>query len=169
VNIVHTQVRKLRASIADLSEENARDLVEVEKRGLSGGIKLVRSLREELREVEFQLSEAKSGTAACRACVNLIVSRLDAEKKKSKTQSVEPQATVNGNDGERVSSLFADENVKESDRVASGDSEAIALRDTGNRGYLPIDLWDIILRIIGLGRVAVKKSVRDNAPSAMII
>jgi hypothetical protein len=73
--------------------------------------------------------------------------------------------------------LFADDNndnddarpLLESDRIASGDSEAIALRPPGNRGYLPIDLWDIILRIIGFGRVAVKKSVRDNTPSAMII
>jgi hypothetical protein len=57
----------------------------------------------------------------------------------------------------------------ESEKIASGDSDAIALRAPGNRGYLPIDLWDIILRIIGLGRVAVKKSVRENTPSAMII
>jgi len=157
-----------------LSEENARDLVEVEKRGLSGGIKLVRTLREELREVEFELTEAKSGTAACRACVNLIVSRLEADKKKGKLngssqRSVAESSVPSINGKGRVSSLFADEGPSESDKIASGDSEAIALRPPGNRGYLPIDLWDIILRIIGFGRVAVKKSVRDNTPSAMII
>lgn len=136
---------------------------------------MVRTLREELREVEFELSEARSGTAACRARVNLIVSRLDAEKKKAKSdssprnlqQSSSPNGKANGT--ERVSSLFADddEQPRESDKIAAGDSEAIALRPTNNRAYF--DLWEIILRIIGFGRVAVKKSVRDNSPSAMII
>ena len=37
-----TKIRMLRATIADLSEENARNLVQVERRGLSGGIKLIR-------------------------------------------------------------------------------------------------------------------------------
>lgn len=136
--------------------------------------------------MEFQLAEAKSETAACRARVNLIVSRLDSEKKKAKhdesSRSLPPDSIPNGsttsttkNETNRVSSLFADDNddgarpLLESDRIASGDSEAIALRPPGNRGYLPIDLWDIILRIIGFGRVAVQKSVRDNTPSAMII
>jgi hypothetical protein len=166
------KVRKLRSSIADLSEENARDLLEVEKRGLSGGIKLVRSLREEIREVEFRLSEAKSGTVASRTCISLIVTRFEANKKMSykprgaygDTES----STMNRNQPELVTSMFED-GPSESEKIASGDSDAIALRAPGNRGYLPIDLWDIILRIIGLGRVAVKKSVRENTPSAMII
>jgi len=54
------QIRKLRASITDLSEENTRDLAEVESRGLSGGIKLVRGLRDELRDIEHNLNETKS-------------------------------------------------------------------------------------------------------------
>ena len=58
------KVRKLRASIADMSEENTTAIIEVEKKGLSGGINLVRGLREELRELEFQLSAAKSGEVA---------------------------------------------------------------------------------------------------------
>ena len=40
------------------------------------------------------------------------------------------------------------------------------------RSYLPLDLWEILLRIIGLGRVAVKKSAedfRESTPSAMIV
>ena len=104
------KVRKLRSSIADLSEENARDLVEVEKRGLSGGIKLVRSLREEIREVEFQLSEAKSGTVASRTRVNLIVTRLEADKKRvgkpPGARGDTESSTRNRNRSEPVSSLF---------------------------------------------------------------
>jgi len=70
------RIRKLRASIADLSEALARDLEEVEKRGLSGGINLVRGLRDEIREIEFQLSEVKSAEATCRTKINLIQSKL---------------------------------------------------------------------------------------------
>lgn len=57
---------------------------EVARRSLTGGVKLVRSIREEIREVEFKLSEAKSGEAACRARVNLIRSRLEVARKKSR-------------------------------------------------------------------------------------
>jgi hypothetical protein len=136
------KVRKLRASITDLSEESARDLVEVERRGLSGGVKLVRTLREELREVEFELSEAKSDTAACRARVNLIIGRLEAEQKKTAPQpngtarsvtSFEngDAALCEGPESVTRSALFDcdDENeASASDRIATGDSEAIAVR-----------------------------------------
>jgi hypothetical protein len=133
------KVRKLRASITDLSEENARDLVEVERRGLSGGVKLVRTLREELREVEFELSEARSGTAACRARMNLIIGRLEAEQKKTTEHngtrivtSVENgKALHEGPEIVTRSALFAGEDEKEalaSDRIAAGNSDAIAVR-----------------------------------------
>jgi hypothetical protein len=60
------KVKKLRASITDLAEELSSNLEQVERRGLSGGINLTRTLRLELREVEFQLAQAKSGEAICR-------------------------------------------------------------------------------------------------------
>jgi hypothetical protein len=70
------KVRKLRASIGDMSEENSTAIKEVERKGLSGGIKLVRGLREELREIEFQLSTAKTGEAACRAKIQILQTTL---------------------------------------------------------------------------------------------
>lgn len=77
----------MRASISDLSEESTRDLAEVEKRGLSGGIKLVRNLRDEIREIEFALNEAKSAEALCHAKIKLIQSKMGQAKKQSLSSS----------------------------------------------------------------------------------
>lgn len=49
---------------------------EVERRGLEGGIKLVRGLREELRDVDFQLYGAKSMKREFRTKINMIHARL---------------------------------------------------------------------------------------------
>lgn len=86
------KIRKLRASIADLSEVCARDLAEVEKRGLSGGITLVRGLREELREIDFQLSEAKNGDATCRTKIRMIQSHINDSRKSA------PESADNGHE-----------------------------------------------------------------------
>lgn len=85
------QIRKLRASIADLSEESARDLTEVERRGLSGGINLVRGLREELRDLDFSVNEARSMRATCKAKINLIQSKLPPPKKETPTPPSAPE------------------------------------------------------------------------------
>eukprot|EP00538_Stauroneis_constricta_P000160 CAMPEP_0119547478 /NCGR_PEP_ID=MMETSP1352-20130426/1594_1 /TAXON_ID=265584 /ORGANISM="Stauroneis constricta, Strain CCMP1120" /LENGTH=1014 /DNA_ID=CAMNT_0007592421 /DNA_START=57 /DNA_END=3101 /DNA_ORIENTATION=+ len=71
------KVRKLRSSIADLSEESAKDLEQVERRGLIGGINLVRSIREEIRDIEFQLSETKVWNSECQAKIDVIQARLE--------------------------------------------------------------------------------------------
>jgi prefoldin subunit 5 len=86
------KIRKLRASIADLSEVCSRDLAEVERRGLSGGVTLVRGLRDELREIDFQLSEAKNGDATCRTKIRMIQSKIQASRKPA------PADLVNGRD-----------------------------------------------------------------------
>ena len=59
-----------------MSEESTRDLEEVERRGLTGGINLVRGLREELRDWDFQLNEAIRMKDTCRAKISLIHSRM---------------------------------------------------------------------------------------------
>ena len=72
------KIRKLRSSIADLSDENTKEMEEVEKRGLSGGINLVRSLREEIRDTDYQLSEVRSSNASCRAKIGWINTKISA-------------------------------------------------------------------------------------------
>merc|ERR1712043_896 len=59
-----------------------------------------------------------------------------------------------------------------SETISTGHSTEIALRHPGGRGYTPMILWDIFVRIIGLGRAAVKRSadnLRGNASSVMIV
>ena len=85
------QVRKLRASIADLSEAQTRDLAEVEKRGLSGGIKLVRNLREELRDIEFQLAESKRAVSTCRTQSRLLANAAKTHLNRQPPASQPPE------------------------------------------------------------------------------
>ena len=71
------RVNTLRESIASLADECARYQAEVERAGMSGALSLTKSLREELKEMESQLSEAKSGEAMCRRKLELIQERLN--------------------------------------------------------------------------------------------
>ena len=184
------KIRMLRLSIADLSEENARNLVEVERRGLSGGINLVRSLREEIRDIEFQLNEAKSGDAECRTKISLIQSKLRAQNgkvlssssskafnnnnhEKSKevvvqsaglpsydvTESTQTAGGLSSQEEEAATAgLSSSEKPraaktieKDSERIAQGHSTALAIREgAGSRGFFPLSLWQILMRIIGI-------------------
>ncbi|KAL7436527.1 hypothetical protein ACHAXM_005242 [Skeletonema potamos] len=74
---VDNRVKNLRSSIASLAEECARYQAEVQRAGMSGALSLTKSLREELKEMESQLSEAKSGEAMCRRKIELIQERLN--------------------------------------------------------------------------------------------
>lgn len=150
------KIRKLRNSIADLSEENARDLKEVERRGLSGGIDLVRNLREETRDLEFQLSEVNSNNATCRAKIALIHARMPNFPPKAELAKVTAKPT-NG-DAVTVAVIGNDEKAL-SEQIATGDSHAIAVRAPGNQGFFKIDLWQVILRIIGFNRAADRRAL----------
>ena len=78
-----TKLSQLRASIADLAEENDRNLAEVQNRGLAGAVKLARNLREELRTVEDDLRVVRSAEAGLRVRVGLVsaeLERMEAEK-----------------------------------------------------------------------------------------
>ena len=230
IGATENKVRKLRASVTDMSEESEKALQEVEKRGLSGGITLVRKLREELRELEFQLSESKSGEAMCRAKIQRLQAKLthpgdsaapsvvvtaptlpsmdreeggggDAQPKQDYLES--PQAVTPELLNDPVPSMqnpstpvvvartldldaYADEplagnnnnidndnettTIPLSEKVATGKSEAIMLRESG--GYLSMDIWQILLRIIGLGRSAVRTNVqkmKESTTNVMIV
>jgi hypothetical protein len=156
-----SKIRMLRVSIADLSEENDRNLVEVERRGLSGGVTLVRGLREEIRDIDFQLSEAKSGDAECRTKISLIQELLRA-KGKGKPDSAQSTGlssydepaqtqTASGLSSQESRDVCAEYVEKDSDRIATGQSTALTVRTEGGRGFFPLSLWQIFLRILGRG------------------
>eukprot|EP00980_Cylindrotheca_fusiformis_P015410 scaffold4335_cov119-Cylindrotheca_fusiformis.AAC.13 len=185
------KIRKLRVSIADLSEENARDLKEVERRGLSGGIDLVRSLREETRDLEFQISEARSNTTTCRAKIGLIRTRmrnLSPKGEKLPDRTKKSTAAISGSDeaqvkttSERIENGLNEVTVKNpseqtetgksssglnevqvkttSEQIETGDSRAIAVRAPGKQGFFKIDLWQVLLRIIGFNRAADRRAI----------
>lgn len=191
-----SKVRLLRVSISDLSEESARNLKEVEKRGLSGGINLVRTLQEEIRAVEFQLSELKSNEAECRIRICLVQERIREHQNTKETVVVAstnnptdnsssfathqsevatavvnnqaPSATVENSATQRSVS-FAPDVMMDSDKITAGHSTAIALRN-GQRGFFPLSLWQILLRIIGMGENGLPSSTkRGGAQPAIII
>ncbi|CAJ1961519.1 unnamed protein product [Cylindrotheca closterium] len=151
------KIRKLRVSITDLSEESARDLQEVERRGLSGGIDLVRGLRDEIRDVEFQLAETKSMNATCQAKISLIRAKVSPETKLPTT----PVAVATEESASPIEegSLAAEPTKPASQIIATGDSQAIAVRAPGKQGFFRIDLWQVILRIIGMNRAADRRAV----------
>lgn len=219
VGASENKIRKLRASIADMSEESEEAMKEVEKRGLTGGIQLVRKLRLQIRELEYQISEAKSGEALCKAKLQNLQHREQQQIKqgaKRQSQQMETQHDARrdinhmlsvpedmANDSPMLkvpaASLTADSpamavdllssesmkqetqsmelrgdlvNVSQSERIAAGHSDALMKYNPKAQGYMPLDLWQIILRIIGLGRVAVKQQVEElkkQSSSVMIV
>lgn len=68
--------------MVDLSEENSRVRTEIQSRGLSGAIRLARTLREELIEFELKVKEAKEQAELCQLEVkewNYKLQRLQCE------------------------------------------------------------------------------------------
>jgi hypothetical protein len=168
-----TKIRMLRASIADLSDENQRNLVEVQRRGVQGGVRLVRTLREAIVELEYQLSEIDSGEAACRAKIQLLQQYLKtnpidiAKKKKTKefnnsNGSTAAQAsgetmsddTDQSQDGHSSAATAVTTNGTKGGRGRGyNTSTALIVRPTGGQqGFLPFSIWQLFLRIIGLSQ-----------------
>jgi hypothetical protein len=143
-------------------------LKEVERRGLSGGIDLVRNLREETRDLEFRLSEAKSNNATYRAKIGLIHARVPARRLQrkqaptTKHDGTTPASTSTAASPDSEMTAASATTVVEksiSEQIATGDSQAIAVRAQGKQGFFRIDLWQVLLRIIGFNRAADRRAI----------
>jgi hypothetical protein len=229
------KIRKLRASIADLSEENARDMQEVERRGLQGGITLVRGLREDVRDIDFHLGEFRSTKMEYKTKINMIRARVPSQQQqylhsfqkatcgvpvcdqsipssppKTATQNATEEklqevpldsrtmmnetSTNSNKDTKQQSSPaqngiapernvntepFVGENGRGtrqqqmtlSEKIATGDSQALAVIHPGNQGFFTVDLWQVILRIIGFDRAAYRRGIQvaGSQPNVMIV
>ena len=95
-----------------MSEESAREMAEVERRGLTGGINLVRGIREELRDIEFAIHESNSLKAAYMTKMQMIRSKLskledgrapEAPKVVDERKLEETHVTENGGDSKIAS------------------------------------------------------------------
>jgi hypothetical protein len=208
-------------------------MVEVHRRGLEGGINLVRGLREEIRDLDFQLGEFRSMTAEFRTKISMIYARVPSQKQMDRTPlkgSPEPAnaesnaaqlppSLINHSDapsndcrqnlsssmlGESYDMTSLDEaefaaaaevmrhighnqelgtdtktnavgalekRSTPSQKIATGDSTAIAVIQPGNRGFFTVDLWQVILRIIGFDRAAYRRGVQvaSTQPNVMIV
>lgn len=202
------KIRKLRASIADLSEENARDMNEVKRRGLDGGINLVRGLREELRDVEFQLSETRNLSTTYKAKIGMIHARvpnlaldlpedpntgntttssdvpptkdLSQPRPSSTTEAAalignraptsrhhqqvstvhEPLGSLGDDRPDPVTSLDSNQKAP-SEKIETGESRAVTVIQSGHRGLFPVDLWQVLLRIMGFERASYRRGMQQ--------
>ena len=73
---VDNQVKALRESIANLADESAKAAAEIDRRGMSGALSLTRTLREEVKEIEKNLTEARMGEGSCRRKIEIIQQRI---------------------------------------------------------------------------------------------
>jgi len=73
---VDDRVNSLRELIAELAEESTSLANEIDSNGMSGALKLTRSLKEEIADSSKSLRVAQSGESICRAKLELIQRRL---------------------------------------------------------------------------------------------
>ena len=177
----------------------------MKRRGLEGGINLVRGLREELRDLDFNLSEVRKMKIACKAKIAMILARVqklgiksENAGQTSKNQTIKPVSvgiadtaeSINtggetvtdavGSAKHEVSELVnenstspsittpappsKDDSIKSetkvSVKIATGDSQALAVIQPGHKGFFKIDLWEVLLRIIGFERAANRRSIQ---------
>jgi hypothetical protein len=239
---------------------------EVLRRGLEGGINLVRGLREELRDIDFQLDGARIMKLTFRRKISMIHARIpNLRSSPSQIESDEQEATdaevVSENEGDSKPNGFIEErkdlsdvaedkqasiamharatgeldnkgnsidtaqsttngsanrkstpdisraemdledenhtmehqarpqssldqpqsveaaanadqkNLTQLERIATGKSQAIAVVAPGNRGYFTVDLWQVLLRIIGYERESYRRGlqVASSQPHVMIV
>jgi len=79
--------------VADLAEENARNLEEVERLGLSGAVRMARSLRDEQREIANEINDAKRGEAICMQRLRVLEKRIRLQKSAEVTRAAQPQSS----------------------------------------------------------------------------
>jgi hypothetical protein len=186
IMMCENKIRLLRAAMADLSDENVRNLEEIERRGLMGGIDYIRTLREEMREVEFSIHELKQLDVDCRTKIRTLQIQMNASASSLASNgssapkpvaSFDPLPAKNGSEttisdtvrqptddpvpstkAEASASTNGGEALVDSERIQKGHSSALVVHGP-TRGFLSLNLWQILLRIIGI-------SNQRNVPAA---
>jgi hypothetical protein len=197
IMMCENKIRMLRAAIADLSDENVRNLEEIERRGLMGGIDYIRTLREEMREVEYLIQELKQLDVDCRTKIRTLqiqmnsssalasngstvqqpVPSVDSLPPNLDTKSTTSHATKLPKDDmapsakvESSVSTNGGEILVDSKRIQQGQSTALVVHGP-TRGFLSLNLWQILLRIIGISNHrnvnAASSSVASKGPSSL--
>ena len=199
IMILETKIRRIRATISDLSDDNQRNQDEIERRQLMVGLQYIRTLRNEIRDVEYQIYELKQYDIDCRNKIRTIQNHLSLstvpnrppEKSNTVTTtgssdlndkrlvvSSEPITVQNGKETRVVNSMVMDQlelddhelqptekrpitasNPSKFQHNTNDDENDTTRRDYTTtmvvhgptRGFLSLNLWQILLRIIGMG------------------
>jgi len=150
------KVRKLRACVADMAEENSRCLCEIQRMGRSGTVLFAQKLQEEVDEIKFALAEAKTNEAASRNELQRFRALVDGFQKRhrrtpsssTKTRERELQSDESGHNADPPSIV-----------ISKGRSTAIVTHQMTSRfKFGTYDFFrDLLLRIFGLGRLTFQK------------
>ena len=161
------RVTKLRASLTDLAEEKDANLKEIEKRGLSGAVRMAQNLRDEVRELDYELNSTRSEVATIRLQIDTI--RAALERLMNPPSNDNDQSDVITEDNtpylelEPPSPTYDEPNnsnqVNGENSTNAATTSNVVVPYRIQKGYLPLHIWDLILRIFGLGKKSVHKAV----------
>jgi hypothetical protein len=221
-------------------------MVEVHRRGLEGGINLVRGLREEIRDIDFQIGELKTLKAEFRTKISIVHAMIPTQRNRfdRSPDNDSPRSLYIENSPKNVSMSYVvsegqsqpmlddvrkdtyDQTIRDShpmasheitehsdqgldvhnghyqdmsatrrsiassetsikridfrsrekpqtasEKIAAGQSSAVAVIRPGNRGFFTVDLWQVLLRIMGFDRAAYQRGlqVASTQPNVMIV
>jgi hypothetical protein len=219
IMMLETKIRRIRATMSDLSDENQRNQGEIERRHLMVGLQYIRTLRNEIRDVEYQIYELKQYDIDCRSKIrtlqnylstsssvptlsndtNNIVSAaattntLSSSTHQDSEQDISQESITASSSGKQIrcandvidetmgltqneihtnntNTVSKPSNSNYSDKV---DDYASTQRDYTTtmvvhgptRGFLSLNLWQILLRIIGMGSASESGSRERNGRS----
>lgn len=197
------KVDDLRSSLRRAAEENASVVAEVDEQGLSGALRIARTLREEVSDLSRKVDRAREEEQARRVRardlqreIEEYEQRRQAREEKESPPPLRPQSRAQDkedNDGDEAvvernertneeednvdnaeyesDSEYAtddddeytdeeDEDLEElapSAAIATGRSRALVARSSTSSSF-PLDLWDLLCRIVGLGHTAARRT-----------
>ena len=158
------KVRKLRACISDLAEENTRNLAEIDRLGRFGTVNFARKLHGEVRDVEFSVYNTKANGAKCKSELLAFQDKIQEFQPKQKKSSIDKAIDLSDDDN------FQDKSIgSSSQRILSGQSRAIT-QHTERTAFGSYDFWlDLFYRIFGLGKKAIKRANPLNSGKAILV
>jgi hypothetical protein len=221
------KIRMLRTAMADLGDENTRNIQEITSRGLMSGIDYIRTLRNEIRDVEYHIYELKQWDVDCRTKIRTLQMRMNQAngvsggRTNGHHNTSNPATGMLHSNGDRSNNavvpsipesnytnllvtsavststgvLVEDDNtyhntdtlatstttmsssssaaavhnskqvLLDSERIHQGQSTALVLHGR-TRGFLSLNLWQILLRIIGISSQR-NESTYSDAPSVL--
>lgn len=152
------KVNKLRACIADLAEENSRNLDEIDRLGRLGTVNFARKLQIEMRDVEFAVKDAKTNEASCKSKLAVFRTKVEKYQEKIEIENKKVSSDETGNNDRSDDSHNDSSSLLASEAITLGQSKAIT-KPVESTSFGSYSFWrSLLLRILGLGKLAIKNS-----------